>query len=140
MKTKLLKRQAVAAAITATLFSGANLGFAEEALEVSAAKLTREHAVQLGREFRSRTIRYDDLNLTTQVGVEALYRRISVAAGRVCHPQPDGRNLVMLKDWQQCYESALDNGVGSVNLPTVTRHHQAETGRTVDGELVAATH
>ena len=140
MKAKLLKRRAFAAALAATLFGGASVGFAEEVVEVSAATQTKERAVQSGRVFRSSTIRYDDLNLTRPAGVRALYQRIDVAAKKVCAPEPDARDFVMRSDWQQCYDSALDNGVASANLPAVTRYHLVKTGRIGDDEQVARAH
>ena len=48
-------------------------------------------------QFRAETVKYQDLNVATPAGVEALYRRIHFAARRVCSPGIGWRSLVQLR-------------------------------------------
>jgi UrcA family protein len=129
MKTKYLKRSACAAAIAVSLFSGGNVAFAENGSGQPDNILTKAPAIQGGREFRSEAVLYRDLNLARPAGVRALYRRIDVAAKSVCSPQPDARDMVMRRDWQQCYDRALDKAVASAEFPALNRYHLVQTGR-----------
>ena len=47
-----------------------------------------------GDDVRSETVKFADLNLSTQAGVEALYGRIHAAALRVCD-QPPGEQAAV---------------------------------------------
>jgi UrcA family protein len=65
-------------------------------------------------------VSYQDLNLNSNAGVQALYRRIHVAANEVC-----GRvNPRDLADWQvktACVERAVSEAVATVNSSNLTR-------------------
>ena len=91
--------------------------------------LTKAPTLQTGREYRAESVQYDDLNLANMAGVRTLYRRIDAAAKKVCQPEPDIREMVMHKDWENCYDSALDRAVGSAQLPALSRYHLVQTGR-----------
>lgn len=91
--------------------------------------LSRAPAVQIGREYRSESVDFRDLNLASPAGIRTLYGRIDVAAKKVCQPEPDIRNMVMHRDWEACYAGALDRGVSAVQLPALNRYHLVQTGR-----------
>lgn len=64
------------------------------------------------------TVRFSELNLSTRSGVEALYKRITAAAGHVCGEMYDGseRNLKILSDIKHCKADAIRGAVtGSRN-------------------------
>jgi UrcA family protein len=60
------------------------------------------------------TVRYDDLNLTSDAGTQILLRRLSAAAHRVC---ADGqqRELTRLRRAEACFREALGNAVVAVH-------------------------
>ena len=73
-------------------------------------------------DFRSETVSYSDLNLSSQSGVQALYGRIHAAAKRVC-AQP--------ADWpspRSCMSKAESDAVSKVNIPLLTAFYQNKTG------------
>jgi UrcA family protein len=72
---------------------------------------------------RSETVKFADLDLSTQVGVEALYDRIHAAARRVC-AQPG--SLVAGSTW--CMKKAEGDAVGKVNAPLLIAYYQKKTG------------
>ena len=73
---------------------------------------------------RSETVKFADLNLGTQAGVEALYRRIHVAARHVCE-QPAGE----LAGVRSCMDKAESEAIGKVNVPLLTAFYQKKTGK-----------
>ena len=75
------------------------------------------------------TVRYDDLNLANNAGVEALYRRIRNAARDVCD-QAAGTAIGpgIHREWQQCYQNAVTDAVGKVNNSKLAVLH-AHNGR-----------
>ena len=72
---------------------------------------------------RSETVKFGDLNLTTQAGVEALYGRIHAAARRVCEP-PAGE----LAGVSRCMTKAESGAIGQVNIPLLSAFYQKKTG------------
>lgn len=65
----------------------------------------------------SEVVRYSDLNLSTEAGIRALYRRIQVAAWHVCNEmqsKPVGVESV------RCRQSLVDDAVAKVNEPALT--------------------
>jgi UrcA family protein len=72
-------------------------------------------AVQAERpsDFRSATVRYADLNLATQAGVETLYHRLRVAARTVCG-SPHERNIELRRSVRECSEAAIEDAVATV--------------------------
>jgi len=74
-------------------------------------------------EVRSETVKFADLNLGTQAGVEALYGRIHAAARRVCE-QPAG-------EWQavrSCMAKTESAAISKVNAPLLTALYQQKSG------------
>jgi UrcA family protein len=69
-------------------------------------------------------VSYDDLNLATSAGVDALYHRISVAARSVC-ANPDIRDLGAVAAAQNCRLDAVARAVRDVNNPKLATVHAA---------------
>jgi UrcA family protein len=70
------------------------------------------------------TVRYDDLNLATPAGVDALYRRISSAARAVCWDE-SSRGLNFVAASKLCQANAVDKAVREVNNPQLALVHAA---------------
>jgi UrcA family protein len=111
MKTRKLTRSATL--FCATLAAAAGLLGATDAM--AAAQVTR-----------SVTVNYGDVNLATFAGASTLYQRLQGAARTVCGDQ--GRTMNELRDWQDCYDGAIDGAVASVNNPIVTAIHRKQSG------------
>ena len=72
---------------------------------------------------RSETVKFSDLNLSSQAGVEALYGRIHAAARRVCE-LPAGEQTGTRK----CMAKAESEAIARVNAPLLTAFYQNKTG------------
>jgi UrcA family protein len=72
---------------------------------------------------RSETVKFADLNVSTQAGAEALYGRIHAAARRVCD-QPAGE----MEAVASCMKKAESEAIGKVNAPLLTAYYQNKTG------------
>jgi UrcA family protein len=72
---------------------------------------------------RSETVKFADLNVNTQAGVEALYGRIHAAARRVCD-QPAGEQSGI----RSCMSKAEASAIAKVNTPLLTAFYQKKTG------------
>ncbi|MBV9344928.1 MAG: UrcA family protein [Gammaproteobacteria bacterium] len=75
-------------------------------------------------DVRSETVKFADLNVSTQAGVETLYGRIHAAARRVCD-QPPGEWAAAVRS---CLAKAEGEAIGKVNLPLLTAFYQKKTG------------
>jgi UrcA family protein len=67
-------------------------------------------------EAPSVAVRYDDLDLASEQGALALYRRLEAAARRVC-PLEDTRDLGGFMRSRACQSEALARAVRTVNNP-----------------------
>jgi UrcA family protein len=67
-------------------------------------------------------VSYADLNLNTEAGAEALYRRLRRAADQVCMSS-GSLDAGMKAAWRACYDKAMNSAVASVNKPMVTALH-----------------
>jgi UrcA family protein len=76
---------------------------------------------------RSVTIRYADLDIGTNSGVQTLYARLDGAARQVCD---SGRTLVEQRQSTLCYQQALRSAVGEVNNPYLTALYAEDHGGT----------
>jgi UrcA family protein len=76
-------------------------------------------------QVRSETVKFQDLNVGTTAGVEALYRRIHSAAVRVCSP-PGG--WVQQLGAAACTKDAEARAIEKVNLPLLTAFYRTKTG------------
>lgn len=75
----------------------------------------------------SATVRYDDLNLATEQGTLALYRRIVAAARAVC-PSEDTRDLMAVELSRRCQARAIDSAVRDVHSSRLAALRSSETG------------
>jgi UrcA family protein len=75
----------------------------------------------------TRTVRYSDLNLNTQVGAEVLYQRIRDAAERVCG-DVGSRQLDQAMAARACVERAVTSSVHAVNNPQLTSVYNQHFG------------
>jgi UrcA family protein len=74
------------------------------------------------------SVRYDDLNLSTTAGINALYRRISSAARDVC-PDVYSRDTQVVLAGQRCQTAAIARAVSQVNNPSLAMLHAARPSR-----------
>ena len=72
---------------------------------------------------RSETVKFGDLNLDSQAGVEALYGRIHAAARRVCE-QPAGEQSAL----RGCMAKAERQAIGKLNNSSLTAFYHKKTG------------
>lgn len=68
-------------------------------------------------------VAYSDLDLSKDVGVDALYTRLRHAAGHVCGDRVDIRDLKGVQMERACVARALDTAVESVHSPRLTARH-----------------
>ena len=75
-------------------------------------------------EVRSETVKFADLNVNAQAGVETLYTRLRSAALRVCsQTDPTLRYAATA-----CARKSLARAVEKVNLPLLTAYYQMKSG------------
>jgi UrcA family protein len=74
-------------------------------------------------EVLTQIVRYDDLNLATRRGAEALYHRLTDAAYKVCWPLDHG-NIRGREELEACLKNAVSNAVAKLNIPAVTAIHE----------------
>jgi UrcA family protein len=67
-------------------------------------------------------VRYGDLDLSTQEGVQTLYKRISSAARQVC-PSADPRSLRRFDDGRACRAAAIARAVSDVHSSQLAALH-----------------
>jgi UrcA family protein len=68
-------------------------------------------------------VKYAELDLTKDAGVEHLYTRLRNAARQVCG-RADNRNLAALADQDACMQRALDRAVEDVHSARLTARHK----------------
>jgi UrcA family protein len=71
-------------------------------------------------EVPSQAVRFQDLNLNRDAGVQVLYKRIQRAANQVCG-DVDGRDLVAARAHEACVERAVADAVATVNNHMLTK-------------------
>ena len=71
-------------------------------------------------EVAAHAVRYEDLNLKTDAGVQVLYKRIQGAAKEVCG-DVDGRDLQVARAHQACVARAVADAVATVNNQMLTK-------------------
>jgi len=74
----------------------------------------------------SATVKYSDLNLTTDEGAHQLYKRISAAARVVC-PDADLRDLSAFASSKTCQSEAIARAVRDVRSPRLAAVYDART-------------
>ena len=86
------------------------------------------HAETASAERLKYEVDYSDLNLSRSTGATVLYRRLQLAAERVCAPLDlKGTNYEMRHG--KCLRSAIASAVAEVNEPLLTAYHQSKTGQ-----------
>jgi UrcA family protein len=76
-------------------------------------------------------VRFSDLNLGSEAGIAALYRRIRASAHQVCEGPFTRADRLMgggMKK-RECLRQALEHAVRDVNAPGLTRYHLAKSGK-----------
>jgi UrcA family protein len=76
---------------------------------------------------RSVTVRYADLDLSEQAGVESLYQRLRTAARHVCGSK-ETRYLEAVRDWRRCHNTALEQAIKEVANERLTAVHEDRAG------------
>jgi UrcA family protein len=84
------------------------------------ATATTSFAAPATKDPASVSVRYDDLDLSTSTGANALYRRITLAARRVC-PDPYSRDLGIALASQRCLAAAVGTAVRELNSPQLAQ-------------------
>lgn len=77
---------------------------------------------------RFQVLRYGVLNLATQAGSEALYRRINRSAGIVCKATPITRP-VFRADTERCRQNAISLAVAAIGSERLIAVHAAHSTR-----------
>jgi UrcA family protein len=72
-------------------------------------------------------VRYGELDLTKDAGVERLYTRLQHAALRVCGGDIDHRQLARARVQEACVQQALDRAVEDVHSSRLTARHKGAT-------------
>jgi UrcA family protein len=67
-----------------------------------------------------KAVRFQDLNLNTDAGVQVLYKRIRRAANQVCG-DVSGRDLAVAQAHEACVERAVADAVATVNNQMLTK-------------------
>jgi UrcA family protein len=113
METQSTKRAALAALAAAGMLAGV----------ACAAGPTRPFAVP------ELAVAYGDLDLASPQGVQALHRRLTAAAERVC-PRTDLRlNATEKAAARECRKRALEHAVREIGSPELAALHAATTPR-----------
>jgi len=73
-------------------------------------------------DVQSRVVRFDDLNLSTSAGIQALYSRIRSAAQEVCGPETVSGTRLASSAWRDCVSTAVYQAVRSVHSPSLSAY------------------
>jgi|SRR5579862_3871043 len=73
---------------------------------------------------RSETVKFSDLNVNTQAGVQILFSRIHAAARRVC----EQADPVMRFGAGACARKAEARAIQTLSLPQLTAYYREKTG------------
>jgi UrcA family protein len=76
---------------------------------------------------KTETVNYEDLRLTSPVGVAVLYGRLRIAAERACAPL-DNLQLAGKARYRSCFDDAMAKAVTSVNHPGLTQYYESKRG------------
>jgi UrcA family protein len=86
----------------------------------------------------STTVHYADLNLDKTTGVAALYRRITVAASRVCGQRALTGSNYPLPEYTSCCNEAIATAVARVDRPQLTAYYHAQASRSRSQTIASA--
>jgi UrcA family protein len=79
---------------------------------------------------KSEVVRFGDLNLSSDEGIRALYKRLRNAARKVCSQANDSVHLEQ-RSLRACQDKAIADAVDKVNRPALTAMHRAANPRGV---------
>jgi UrcA family protein len=82
---------------------------------------------------KTTTVSFADLDLSKAAGAQTLYKRIKVAARRVCGPADRYTYGTPSNPFRKCVDAAIADAVAQVDRPSLTALHQDETSRTARG-------
>ena len=85
----------------------------------TAALCAASASVQAAEDVPSKTVKFADLNITSQAGAKTLYGRIRAAARDVCELST-GTDPIQRMAIKGCIEKAVDKAVKDVNAPMLT--------------------
>lgn len=71
-------------------------------------------------------VSYADLNLASTSGIDLLYRRVKLAANKVCGVENMRVSLDIVRRNRTCVAGAIDNAIGTIDNPRLTAFHQAQ--------------
>lgn len=74
------------------------------------------------------TVRYDDLDLSSDKGATTLYQRIYGAARQVC-PSASGLSFTAMRIRDTCISTAVERAVSEVNSPTLAKVNAVRSKR-----------
>jgi UrcA family protein len=94
------------------------------ALAVTASSVAMADALV---NVKSETVRYEDLRLTSPVGVAVLYGRIRAAAEHAC-ASLDSLDLSAKARYRACLDGALAKAVADVDHPGLTQYYDYKRG------------
>jgi UrcA family protein len=94
-----------------------------------ACGMQAEAKAEQQQAYRSVTVRYDDLNLSSQSGVAHLYARISRAARSVCRDPGAATWAEVRRKVRGCKAAAIDAAVKKVNNRILTAMHEKQSNR-----------
>jgi UrcA family protein len=96
---------------------------------IMAAALTLFPVAHAQSAVESVTVKFADLDLNTDQGDRALYRRLTAAARRACwqfpaaaEPSPISRQKQLEARHATCVQQAIDGAVAQINRPTFTSY------------------
>jgi UrcA family protein len=81
------------------------------------------HARPADGEVPAIAVSYADLDLTSDAGVKALYRRLQAAAKQVCGPSTR-QNVEREMERRACYRETLSHAVTKVNIEMLSALHK----------------
>jgi len=93
----------------------------------TAALCTALSASAQAQDAPSKTVRFNDLDLTQSEGAKVLYTRIRAAAREVC-AMSIGTDPISRLAIKGCIETAVDKAVKDVNAPMLTLQRFGSTG------------
>ena len=71
-------------------------------------------------------VRFDDLNLATPAGLQALYLRIQNAARSVCGSAELPGSRVASEAWTDCVTASIRGAISEVNQPALTAYYATQ--------------
>jgi UrcA family protein len=95
---------------------------------LSVTGITAAHAA--ARDTNSVVVRYGDLNLDSQAGINTLHKRIRNAAESVCGPL-ETKVLGLREAYDSCVKQAIEDGVAAVNNTSLSQFNATRTKRSV---------